>query len=89
MIRITSHAAYRISYQYGIMLRIPYTNLIRILGDDPYGDGSKLALKSEATDSFFVHLILNYSLREIHQRRIQFLCIQGDLVSSYHFWLEY
>ena len=34
-IRINSYAAYRISYQYRIILRIPYTNMIRIFGDDP------------------------------------------------------
>ena len=34
-IRINSYAAYRKSYQYRIMLRIPYTNLIRIFGDGP------------------------------------------------------
>ena len=33
-IRINLYAVYRISYQYRIMLRIPYTNLIRIFGDD-------------------------------------------------------
>ena len=34
-IRVNSYAAYRISYQYRIILQIPYTNMIRIFGDDP------------------------------------------------------
>ena len=34
-IGINSYAAYRRSYQHRIVLRIPYTNLMRIFGDDP------------------------------------------------------
>ena len=34
-IRINSYGAYRISYQYRMMIRIPYTNLIQIFGDHP------------------------------------------------------
>ena len=37
-IRINKYAAYRRSYKYRIMLRIPYTTLIRIFGDDPWID---------------------------------------------------
>ena len=52
MIRLNSYAAYRISYQYRIMLRIPYTNMIRIFGDDPLTP-AKGAIENDEKSSHF------------------------------------